>query len=63
MEISSSTTAAYVTQVQASQPQDQARVNTSQTARSDGPDRENDGDRDDRGAVTATRGQNLNITA
>lgn len=27
----------------------------------DGPDQEDDGDRDDRGNVTATRGQNLNI--
>ncbi|MBL4693205.1 MAG: hypothetical protein JKY92_07740 [Magnetovibrio sp.] len=30
---------------------------------SDGPDRENDGDADDGGSVTATRGQNVNIQA
>ncbi len=30
---------------------------------SDGPDKENDGDGDDVGATTATRGKNLNITA
>ena len=37
--------------------------NQSSQAVSDGADRENDGDADDRASVTSTRGQNLNISA
>jgi len=35
----------------------------SSVSASDGPDRENDGDADDRASVSPTRGQNVNVLA
>jgi len=62
MQIASSTSAAIATQaarpVQAADP-----ARTAQVGGGDGQDRENDGDKDDGGNVTATRGQNVNILA
>jgi len=63
MQISSTSGAGYLAQIQATQQPDQARVQATQASTYDGPDAENDGDADDGGSVTATRGQNLNITA
>jgi len=62
MEVSS-TTASYVTRAQVPQQQSQVRVQQAQALVSDGADRENDGDSDDKSSVSATRGQKVNITA
>lgn len=45
------------------QQQQRTQAEASQAASDDGNDTENDSDSDDGGSVTATRGQNLNITA
>jgi len=62
MEISSTTSAQLAVRAQSTQLQNAARASASQLAGADGPDKENDGDSDDR-AVTSTRGNNLNIKA
>ena len=61
MDISSTLTAAYVARTPTGSSTD--RAPTLPASVSDGPDKENDNDRDDGGSVTATRGQLVNITA
>jgi len=62
MEISSSLNATFASRAQAHHPQEQTRATGAQPAGEKGPDKESDGDSDDR-AVTSTRGQNVNIKA
>jgi len=65
MEISGSSSVSYAAQAQRVQQLSQSRaaqVQPVQPAGYDGPDVENDGDRDD-GSVTATRGNQVNILA